>query len=68
LGLQKMGFSIKLNEIKYTLNGKTIPINVDTTPTIRLRQSIRIGDDCATTVVVCEVKNDGKALKCNSTP
>jgi len=68
LGLTKAGFSIRANKIKYTFGAKNIPVAVGTAPPIRIRQSIRIGDDCATAVVTCEINSRGTVVKCSSTP
>ncbi len=70
-GWKKARFFLRLNKIKNNLAGETVAIDIDTgalgAPPVRLRQTIRIGDDCATTVLSCEEKSGGKLLKCNST-
>ena len=37
-------------------------------PPIRLREPIRIGNDCATVILACTEKTPGKVLKCTATP
>jgi hypothetical protein len=71
-GLRRTVFKQKLNRIKDVADGKnvTIPIDFDAlgAPPIRLRQTFRIGDDCATSVITCNASGDGLRLKCNSPP
>ncbi|MCK6554578.1 thrombospondin type 3 repeat-containing protein [Candidatus Binatia bacterium] len=68
LGLVKALFGLRENKIKYVFASKYIPAIIDTTAPIKVRQTIRIGDDCATAVVACEANTKGTALKCSSTP
>lgn len=69
-GWKKAKFFLRLNKIKNNLNGHSVAIDIDTgalgAPPVRVRQTIRVGDDCATTVLTCEEKSGGKLLKCNS--
>jgi hypothetical protein len=72
IGLRVTRFQQKLNRIKDKADGKNVAIPIDFdalgAPPIRLRQTFRIGDDCATSVLTCTASGDGLRLKCNSTP
>jgi len=58
------------NKIKYGLDGRKVTTftvaAADVPPA--MRQTIRIGDACVTAMLSCELKSNGKALKCASTP
>ncbi len=62
----KIGERAASNKIKYGLDGFSVSIPFDTTPPIRMRQTIRSGDVCATAVLDCTLKSSGKVLKCLS--
>lgn len=55
-----------------SFDGRGVPIAIDPTalgaPPIRLRTTVRIGDDCATAVVTCVASPNGKSLRCSSNP
>ncbi len=72
VGWRKGTFQLLYNKIKHTVDGKNVGIPISLTalgaPPIRLRMSIRIGDDCATTIITCVEKVPGVKLLCTSTP
>ena len=68
IGLVKSQFGLRENKIKYSFGSKYIPMSINTTAPVRVRQSLRIGDDCATAVVSCEANAKGTVLKCSSIP
>ncbi len=72
---RKGKFLLKGNEVKYTLDGRATVENglgalftladLDSPPVVR--QTIRIGDLCVTTLLsppACEIKGTGKTVKC----
>ena len=67
LGLHKAKFSqgAASNKVKYVVDGRFVPILFDPTAPVHMRQTIRSGDICATTVLDCTPKN-GTLLKCLS--
>jgi len=78
-GWRKGKFNVKggrglgpVNRLGYGLVGKlqTWAFEIDPSflggPPARLRQTIRVGNLCATIVVTCEEKASGKMLKCSS--
>jgi cysteine-rich repeat protein len=70
VGWRKARLKLKLNKVGDTVDGRNVAIPIDPNalgaPPIRLRQTLRIGDDCATAVITCTAK--GTTLKCASTP
>jgi cysteine-rich repeat protein len=68
LGWRKGKFAQKAasNKATYAADGRYVPIAFATTPPVRMRQTIRAGDVCATAVLDCEVKGNGTVLKCLS--
>jgi hypothetical protein len=72
LGLRKASAKRQLNRITYDLSGQNVIIPIDFlalgAPPIRVRQSIRVGDDCATVVLRCTLASNGDSLKCTSAP
>jgi cysteine-rich repeat protein len=54
------------NKIKDKADGRNVPIFFDPTPPVLIRQTIRVGDDCATAVLSCEVRRNGLVLRCQS--
>jgi hypothetical protein len=71
-GWRKAVFKLKLNKVKDISDGRNVPIAIDPSalgaPPIRFRQTFRIGDDCATSVITCKASGDGMSLKCSSLP
>ena len=69
-GWRKAKLKLKDSVIKFGLQGRGVEIAIDKTvlgaPPVRLRQTIRSGDHCATAILVCEEKGDGKVLKCSA--
>ncbi len=66
LGWHKASLNQNLNKVRDNLDGRNVAIPLDTSGTIRVRQTLRSGDDCATAVLTCTMKNAGKVLKCKS--
>ena len=66
LGWRKGKFILANNKVRNILDGRNVHIEVNTTAPIRVRQTIRIGDDCATGVLSCIPNNTGKVLKCST--
>jgi len=70
-GLRKVQGKRQLNKLTYAIDGRKVVIPVDYfalgAPPVRMRQTLRIGDDCATTVLRCAVGTNAK-LKCTSAP
>lgn len=63
---QKRGFGGSCeNKVAFNLRSKSSATMVTPTGT-RFRQSIRIGDDCATAVLACEATGLNQKLKCSS--
>ena len=72
VGLHKVTLTQTFNKLKDLSDGKGVQIPISTTalgaPPIKVRESIRIGDDCATQILTCTQKIPGVFLLCNSTP
>src|SRR5262245_14597836 len=72
LGWRKGVFTLLFNKVKAAVDGKVVGVPVSLTalnaPPIRLRASLRVGDDCATTIITCVEKVPGVRIVCNSTP
>jgi cysteine-rich repeat protein len=66
LGWKRARFALSRNKIRFTLAGKNVPIPVDETAPIRIRETIRIGNDCATGVLECTPNLAGTVLKCST--
>jgi cysteine-rich repeat protein len=66
IGWKKGRLTLGGNKVRFTLVGKNSSIAVDQTPPIRIRQTLRIGNECATGVIECTPNNAGNALKCNT--
>ncbi len=71
VGLRKVQAKRQLNKLVYSIDGRKVVIPVDYdalgAPPVRLRQTLRIGDDCATSVLRCSVGSNA-SLKCTSAP
>jgi hypothetical protein len=67
---QKGVSGFALNDVKYNQKGDGVSIDIDPNllggPPRRLRQTIRVGDLCATVVLTCLESGSGKSLKCVS--
>lgn len=70
---RKGKFSQSHGIVKFTLDGRTESMPDpdlfevdDVFPPIQIRQSIRVGDVCATAIVTCEVNPSGKVVRCES--
>ncbi len=60
----------KENKIKFLFDGRAVTLFTAAEAGVPapVRQTVRIGDACITTTLACEVKGNGKTLKCASTP
>ncbi len=72
VGLRKAQAKRQLNRLAYQLQGQNVVIPIDFNalgaPPIRIRETIRIGDDCGTAVLRCTLAPNGNSLKCSSAP
>jgi hypothetical protein len=72
LGLKKTQLKRQLNRVPYSIDGVNVIVPIDFlalgAPPIRVRQTLRIGDDCATAVLRCILAPNGNSLKCTSAP
>ncbi|HWP64341.1 MAG TPA: hypothetical protein VNO26_00320 [Candidatus Limnocylindria bacterium] len=66
LGWRKAKIALISNKVKLTHTGINAAIGIDLTPPIRIRQTIRIGDDCATGVLECTVNATSTVVKCTT--
>jgi cysteine-rich repeat protein len=70
-GLRKVQAKRQFNKLTYSIDGRAVVVPIDYfalgAPPVRVRQTLRIGDDCATTVLRCTVGGNS-ALKCTSAP
>lgn len=64
LGWRKAQLARKFNKVKFTLDGLNATLPASLTPPIRMRQSIHVGNECATTVLDCTLASSGKVLTC----
>jgi hypothetical protein len=57
---------------RHRLSGENVIVPIDflalDAPPIRVRQTIRVGDDCATAVLRCTLASNGNSLKYTSAP
>ena len=68
LGLRQAKFVLgKTNKVKDVADGRNVSIALDTMSPVRLRQTMRVGDECATALLACDVKANGRVLRCRST-
>jgi hypothetical protein len=71
VGLRKVQAKRQLNKLSYSVDARQVVVPIDYfalgAPPVRLRQTLRIGDDCTTTVLRCAVGNNA-SLKCTSAP
>jgi cysteine-rich repeat protein len=66
-GWKKGKLSLSGNKVRFTLTGKDFPIPVDdSTPPVRIRQTLRVGNECATGVIECTPNMTGTSLKCST--
>ena len=72
VGLHKLRLKERLNKVSDVFDGRNVSVPIDANalgaPPIRLRQTIRIGDDCATAVITCVANPSNTSLKCGSVP
>ncbi len=70
-GLRKVQTKLQLNQLTYSVDARKVVIPIDFlalgAPPVRFRQTLRIGDDCATTVLRCAL-GPNASLKCTSAP
>jgi hypothetical protein len=66
LGWKKAAFKQKFNKVKFSVQGFGVEVPLDTTPPILLRQSLKIGNECATVVLECAAS--GTRLKVRAHP
>ncbi len=65
-GLQKITLKLKANKLSDTFGGRYFAIPIGATPPIHIRQTVRIGDVCATGVLDCLASSSGTSLKCGT--
>jgi hypothetical protein len=66
-GWKKGKFALISNKSKLTFSGGNLPLSIATAPPpIRMRQTVRVGDDCATGVLECTVNSIGNVVKCTT--
>lgn len=66
-GTARPGVIGTLNRVKFKLSGRGVAFEINTTGSpIQLRETIRVGDVCATAAVECEVLRSGSIVKCFS--
>jgi cysteine-rich repeat protein len=69
-GLRKAKLKRDGTALSNLIQGRGVEIAIDKTalgaPPIRLRQTVRVGDQCSTAILTCEEKGGGKVLKCTS--
>ncbi len=69
-GLRKVQAKLQLNKIAYSIDARKVIVPIDLlalgAPPVRVRQTLRVGDDCATSVLRCTLSNT--TLKCTSAP
>jgi len=66
LGWRKAKLRLQFNKVKHVAGGQDEPLAIDTTPPIRIRHTLRIGDTCATGVLECTPNSTGTSLKCST--
>jgi hypothetical protein len=66
LGWRKGKVSLISNKVKLGHSGQNTALSMDLTPPIRMRQTIRIGDDCATGVLECTTNTTQTVVKCTT--
>lgn len=67
LGWTKAAIKQKFNQVKVTVQGLGVEIPIDQTPPIRVRQSLKIGNECATVVLDCTPRGT-QTLNCTPAP
>lgn len=66
-GTARPGVLGSLNRVKFKFSGRGVAFEIDTIGSpIQLRETIRVGDVCATTVLECEVRKRGSIVTCFS--
>jgi hypothetical protein len=53
--------------VKEVVEGRNVALPIDPTQPILIRQSTRVGNDCATTVLACTPNKLGTRLRCKTT-
>ena len=66
LGWRKAKLRLIANKVKNVVAGQGVAMALDTTPPVRVRQTLRIGDSCSTSVMECLPKSSGLSFKCRS--
>lgn len=67
IGWKKGKLTLSGNKVRFAFSGKNFAIPVVTSPApIRIRQTLRIGNECATGILECTPNGTGTALKCNT--
>jgi cysteine-rich repeat protein len=69
LGLHGARFSQGVrsgNKIRNSEDGRKVLIPFTTTLPVRIRQTVRVGDDCTTALLDCTVIRNGNVLRCKS--
>lgn len=68
LGLHQVKVvSGRTNKVKQSADGRNQAIPFLANLPVRVRQTLRVGDDCATALLSCDVKRSGRVLRCRST-
>jgi hypothetical protein len=72
VGMKKITAKRQFNKLSYSVDGRNVVIPIDLlalgSPPIRVRHTVRIGDDCTTAVLRCTLNSAGNSLKCTSAP
>ena len=66
LGWRKGKVGLISNKVKLSHSGLNTALSIDLTPPIRMRQTMRIGDDCATGVLECTTNTVQTVIKCTT--
>jgi cysteine-rich repeat protein len=62
-GLKKLSLRQREVKVRYRASGSKVPVDVDTSgDPIRLRQTFRVGDDCATVLLQCAARPGSEAI------
>jgi hypothetical protein len=56
----------KVNRIRAKLRGLDLALPIEVGATVQMRQTLRMGQACATAVLDCKVLAGGARLKCKS--
>ena len=65
-GWRKGKVALISNKVKLSHSGLNTALAINLTPPIRMRQTLRIGDDCATGVLECTPNSLATVIKCTT--